>query len=64
MEASETRGPHVRTDRVHSDIVDKGVALQDRLGTLCALEFMKSHSIDAAIIQRVLLSPSQRRKVS
>jgi len=62
MAAIETRGPHVRTDRVHSDIIDKGVALQNRLSTLCALEYMKSHSIDAAVIQRVLLSPAQRRK--
>jgi len=62
MEAIETRGPHVRTDRTGSDIVDTGIALQDRLSTLCALEYLKSHSIDAAVIQRVLLFPAQRRR--
>lgn len=64
MEAIDTRGPHVRTNRIHSDIVDKGIVLQDRLSTLCALEYLKSHSIGADVIQRVLLFPAQRRRVA
>ncbi|GGY95530.1 hypothetical protein ACFFTM_12730 [Pseudoduganella plicata] len=63
MEAIETRARHARTDKVISDIVDNGIALQDRLSTVCALEYLKSHSIDADVIQRVLLFPARRRLV-
>lgn len=64
MEAIDTRARHVRTDTVLSDIVDNGIALQDRLSTVCALEYLKSHSIDADVIQRVLLFPAQRRRLA
>jgi hypothetical protein len=64
MEAIETRAHHVRSDKVHSDIVDNGIVLQDRVSTVCALEYLKSHSIDADVIQRVLLFPTQRRRIA
>lgn len=65
MEAIDTRTahPHVRKDRLHSDIVDKGILLQGQVGTVCALEYLKAHSIAVDIIQRVLTGPARRRPV-
>jgi hypothetical protein len=62
MEAIDTRGHRLRTDSVRSDIVGNGIALQHRLSTVCALEYLKSHSIGADVIARVLLYPAQRRR--
>ncbi|AXA90322.1 hypothetical protein [Massilia sp. YMA4] len=66
MEAIDTRTAHlhVRKDRLHSDIVDKGVLLQGQVGTMCALEYLKGHGIGIDVIQRVLTGPECRRKVS
>lgn len=65
MEAIDTRTahPHVRKDRLHSDIVDKGIVLQGQVGTVCALEYLQAHSIGVDVIQRVLAGPDRRRAV-
>lgn len=51
-----------RADRRSSEIVDRGIHVQENFSTLCAIEYMKSHNIDADVIERVLLQPDQRRK--
>jgi hypothetical protein len=52
-----------RQDQRSSDIVNKGIAVQDCFSTLCAIEYMKSHNVRPDIIERVLLHPDLRRKV-
>ena len=50
-----------RQDLQGRDIVDLGIALQERDGTISAVEFLRSQDIAAAIIQRVLGEPERRR---
>ena len=50
-----------RVDAARSEIVERGIEVQASFSTLCAVEYMKSHNISSAIIQRVLLQPAQRR---
>jgi len=50
-----------RQDLQGRDIVDLGIALQERDGTISAVEFLRSQNIAAAIIQRVLGEPERRR---
>ncbi|WP_395399195.1 hypothetical protein ACHMW6_19845 [Pseudoduganella sp. UC29_106] len=53
-----------RADRFSSQIVDRGIKVQESFSTLCAIEYMKSHNIQPDVIERVLLQPAQRRKNS
>ncbi|QGZ38486.1 hypothetical protein IP92_01184 [Pseudoduganella flava] len=55
---------NLRSNALHSEIVDRALALQQRAGTVCALEYLKSHSVTPHVIQRVLLYPQQTRRVS
>ncbi|CAN7343790.1 hypothetical protein [Massilia sp. LjRoot122] len=50
-----------RHDQRQRDIVDDGLALMRVAGTLSALEYLKSHGVDARVIARVLLEPGRRR---
>jgi hypothetical protein len=50
-----------RQDLQGRDIVDLGIALQERDGTISAVEFLRSQNIASAIIQRVLGEPERRR---
>jgi hypothetical protein len=50
-----------RHDTQCSAIVDLGIALQERDGTISAVEFLRSRNIAAAVIQRVLGEPDRRR---
>jgi len=50
-----------RQDAHRRDIVDTGIALQERSGTVSAVEFLRSQDIAAPVIQRVLGEPERRR---
>jgi len=50
-----------RQDAHRRDIVDTGIALQQRSGTVSAVEFLRSQDIAAPVIQRVLGEPERRR---
>lgn len=52
-----------RADRFSSQIVERGIKVQESFSTLCAVEYMKSHNIHFDVIERVLLNPAQRRKI-
>jgi hypothetical protein len=52
-----------RADRFSSQIVERGIKVQESFSTLCAVEYMKSHNIQFDVIERVLLHPAQRRKI-
>lgn len=38
----------------NADVVRRGLLVQRDMGTISAIEFLKAHAVDAAIIQRVL----------
>ena len=44
-----------RTDENHENIVSHSRQLQTEYNTVCAVEYLKSHGIDADVIQLVLL---------
>lgn len=50
-----------RCDARRQDIVDDAIALMRAAGTLSALEYLKTHAINAQVITRVLLEPGRRR---
>ena len=54
-------GADSRRDQRQRDIVDDAIALLGVAGTLSALEYLKSHAVDARVIARVLLDPGRRR---
>ncbi len=53
-----------RQDAQRSGIVDLGIAVQTRDGTISAVEFLRSRGIDPAVIERVLGEPERRRPPS
>lgn len=53
-----------RTDARCSEIVNKGIAVQDCFSTLCAIEYLKSNNVRPDVIERVLLHPDLRRRIS
>jgi hypothetical protein len=55
---------NLRNNVQHSEVVDRALALQQHSGTVCALEYLKAHSVAAPVIERVLLHPQQTRRVS
>jgi hypothetical protein len=54
-------GAEARHDLRQRDIVDDAIALMRVVGTLSALEYLKSHAVEGRIIARVLLEPGRRR---
>lgn len=51
-----------RTDEASRNIVNQGIQVQSSFNTVCAIEYLKSHNVEAGIIERVLLHPERRRK--
>ena len=55
--------PHYeRLDLKRRDIVNHGISVQESSNTMAAVEYLKSHDIDARVIERVLLEPQRRRR--
>jgi hypothetical protein len=54
--------PYERLDLQRRDIVNHAISVQESSNTISALEYLKSHDIDANVIERVLLEPQRRRK--
>jgi len=61
--AAHTLHPTVCSRRNHTvaEIVDKGIALQEKCGTRHAAEYLKTKMVHIDVAARVLLSTSQRR---
>lgn len=53
-----------RQDMRRRDIVNRGISVQESSNTMSAIEYLKSHDIDASVIERVLLEPHRRRNPS
>jgi len=55
--------PTVELDKPHADsalVVRQGMLVQAAMGTLSAVEFLKQHGVQGAVIQRVLTSEQVR----
>lgn len=51
-----------RRDNRCRDIVDHAIAVQQSRNTMSAVEYLKSHDIAGAVIERVMLGPERRRR--
>ena len=49
-----------RDDRMR-DVVDLGIALQQRSNTMSAVEYLRSQQVSNEVIERVLTEPGRRR---
>lgn len=50
-----------RRDEQRREIVDLGIALQQRSNTMSAVEYLRSQDIGHDVIERVLTEPGRRR---
>lgn len=55
------RPDYTRQDGRRRDIVNHAICVQESSNTMSAIEYLKAHDIDAAVIARVLLEPMHRR---
>jgi hypothetical protein len=46
------------------DIVDHAICVQESSNTMSAVEYLRSHDVAAAVIERVMLDPDRRRTSS
>ncbi|WP_036168134.1 hypothetical protein [Massilia sp. 9096] len=50
-----------RRDTHRRDVVDLGIALQQRSNTMSAVEYLRSQDVGHDVIERVLTEPGRRR---
>jgi hypothetical protein len=55
---------HQRLDEQICAVVDRGILVQNSFNTICAIEYLKSHNVNPEVIERVLLHPELRRKIT
>lgn len=55
---------YTRLDGHRRDIVNHAISVQESRNTMSAVEYLKAHDIDSAVIARVLLEPTRRRTPS
>ena len=55
LEAGHMTIPYQRRDTQQKDIVDLGIALQQRSNTMSAVEYMRSQNVGNDVIERVLV---------
>lgn len=53
-----------RRDEQRREIVDLGIALQQRSNTMSAVEYLRSQDVGHDVIERVLTEPGRRRSWS
>ncbi|CAH0174859.1 hypothetical protein SRABI118_01086 [Massilia sp. Bi118] len=53
-----------RQDLHRREIVNAGIKLQERAGTVSAVEFLRSQDIASSVIERVLGEPERRRAIA
>lgn len=61
LQKDELPVPYQRRDDAQRDVVDLGVALQQRSNTMSALEYLRSQQVSNEVIERVLSEPGKRR---
>ena len=53
--------PYQRRNDQRTEIVDLGIALQQRSNTMTAVEYLRSQDVGNDVIERVLTEPGRRR---
>jgi len=61
LEDGQVTVPYQRRDTQQTDIVDLGIALQQRSNTMSAVEYLRSQNVGNDVIERVLTEPGRRR---
>jgi hypothetical protein len=61
LEDGQVTVPYQRLDSQQKDIVDLGIALQQRSNTMSAVEYLRSQNVGNDVIERVLTEPGRRR---
>jgi hypothetical protein len=61
LQKDEIPVPYQRRDDAQRDVVDLGVALQQRSNTMSAVEYLRSQQVSNDVIERVLTEPGRRR---
>jgi hypothetical protein len=61
LEDGQVTVPYQRRDSQQKDIVDLGIALQQRSNTMSAVEYLRSQNVGNDVIERVLTEPGRRR---
>jgi hypothetical protein len=61
LEDGQATVSYQRRDAQQQDIVDLGIALQQRSNTMSAVEYMRSQNVGNDVIERVLTEPGRRR---
>jgi hypothetical protein len=61
LEDGQVAVPYQRRDTHQKDIVDLGIALQQRSNTMSAVEYLRSQNVGNDVIERVLTEPGRRR---
>ncbi len=61
LEDGQVTVPYQRRDTHQKDIVDLGIALQQRSNTMSAVEYLRSQNVGNDVIERVLTEPGRRR---
>jgi len=64
LEKDEIAVTYQRRDDAQRDVVDLGIALQQRSNTMSALEYLRSQEVSNDVIERVLTQPGRRRSWS
>ncbi|MFZ3002504.1 MAG: hypothetical protein WA071_19470 [Undibacterium umbellatum] len=54
-------GTRNREDFITQNTVDRGISLQQTVGTACAIEYLLGQGVPRQIKQRVLTDPERRR---
>lgn len=61
LEKHEIAVPYQRRDDDQREVVDLGIALQQRSNTMTAVEYLRSQQVSNDVIERVLTEPGRRR---
>lgn len=61
LEGGHATVSYQRRDTQQKDIVDLGIALQQRSNTMSAVEYLRSQNVGNDVIERVLTEPGRRR---
>jgi hypothetical protein len=61
LDGDDARASYQRRNAHQRDVVDLGIALQQRSNTMSAVEYLRSQDIGHDVIERVLTEPGRRR---
>jgi hypothetical protein len=61
LEDDQATISYQRRDVHQRDVVDLGIALQQRSNTMTAVEYLRSQDVGNDVIERVLTEPGRRR---